>query len=93
MSVDIPKAPSRNGRTIWLTRDEYAMLDECRHLVMGFTKSKMSWGVFLLSLAIGGVSIKAINGVLIRCPECEHEVEMKLVNPRIALASRNRKTG
>jgi hypothetical protein len=78
------------GTTIWLTRTEYALLAEGRELFIGFTKAKMSWGAYLCALSIGALATKALEGISIRCPECEHEVEIKLVNPRVELRRKSR---
>ena len=71
------------GTTIWLTKHEYALLNEGRELFCGFTGlKKISWGAYLSALSIGALAAKAITGLTIRCPNCENEVEMTLVNPR-----------
>ena len=79
------------GKTIWVTEKEYALLAEGRDLFTGFTKAKISWGAYLCALSIGALAAKVITGFLIRCPECEHEVEMKLVNPRMELRRKTRR--
>ena len=79
-----------SGKTIWLTEKEYALLAEGRELFTRFTGAKISWGAYLCALSIGALAAKVLTGFLIRCPECEHEVEMKLVNPRMELRRKTR---
>jgi hypothetical protein len=69
------------GTTIWLTRDEYALLNECRSLFTQFTKAKISWGAYLCALSLGGLAAKSLNGIITSCPECGHGVVMTLENP------------
>ncbi len=71
------------GKTIWVTDSEYALLAEGKELFSGFTGVKISWGAYLSALSIGALAAKAITGVLIRCPNCGGEVEMKMVKPRL----------
>ena len=79
------------GKTIWVTEKEKALLAEGRELFTRFTGAKISWGAYLCALSIGALAAKVITGFLIRCPECEHEVEMKLVNPRMELRRKTRR--
>jgi hypothetical protein len=84
------------AKTIWLTNEEFALLAQGKELFTSFTKAKISWGAYLCALSIGALAAKVITGVLIRCPECEHEVEMRMVNPRVELRQKPRtvqKTG
>ena len=78
------------GKTIWVTQKEYVLLAEGRELFTGFTGAKISWGAYLCALSIGALATKVITGFLITCPECEHEVQMKLVNPRVELRRKSR---
>ena len=78
------------GTTIWVTHKEKALLAEGKELFARFTETNISWGAYLCALSMGAIAAKAIAGILIRCPECEHEVEMKLVNPRFELPRRTR---
>ena len=71
------------GKTIWVTQSEYALMAEGKELFSAFTGVKISWGAYLCALSIGALAAKAITGVLIRCPSCGGEVEMKMVKPRI----------
>ena len=80
----------KSGKTIWVTPKEFALLAEGKELFTRFTGAKISWGAYLCALSIGALAAKAITGFLIRCPECEHEVEMKLVNPRFELPRKTR---
>ena len=73
------------GKTIWVTPKEYALIAEGKELFTQFTEAKISWGAYLCALSIGALAAKVITGFLIRCPECEHQVEMTLVNPRVEL--------
>jgi hypothetical protein len=75
--------PKNRGTTIWVSNPEYALLAEGKELFSRFTGVKISWGAYLSALSIGALAAKAITGVLIRCPSCGGEVEMKLVKPRI----------
>ncbi len=79
-----------NGTTIWVTNEEYALLAEGKQLFTGFTKSKLSWGAYLSALSIGGLAMKAAVGITMRCPDCRHEVEIKLSNPRSQLPRKPR---
>jgi DNA-directed RNA polymerase subunit RPC12/RpoP len=80
------------GTTIWLTRKEYALVAESRELFAAFSGAKISWGAYLCALSLGALTAKAISGVLIRCPDCGHEVEMKMVNPRSVPRRKNRQS-
>lgn len=83
-------------KTISVTPAEYALLSEGRELFTRFTKAKISWGAYLVALSIGALAAKVITGISIRCPNCESEVQMKLVNPRSEVPRRSRqgqKTG
>ncbi len=71
----------RRGKTIWLTEEEFALLNESRELFTGFTKKKISWGAYLCALGLGSMAAKALTGLLIRCPDCGAEVAMTLENP------------
>lgn len=82
----------KKGTTIWVTTEEHALLAEGRDLFTRFTKAKISWGAYLCALSMGALATKVIEGILIRCPECQHEVEMKMVNPRQELRRRDRTT-
>ncbi len=73
----------RKGTTIWLTREEYALINESRELFRMFTGVKMSWGAFLVALSMGAIAAKAVSGLLIRCPQCGSEVEMRVVKPKV----------
>ena len=70
------------GKTIWLTPHEHALLNEGRELFRLFTGARMSWGAYLCALSLGALAAKALTGLLIRCPNCGHEVEMTLHKPR-----------
>lgn len=76
------------GKTIWVTPKEYALLAEGKDLFTRFTETKISWGAYLCALSMGAIAAKVITGILIRCPNCEEEVEMKMVNPRFELPRR-----
>ena len=84
------------AKSIGVTDEEFALLAESRELFTGFTKAKISWGAYLCALSLGGLAAKASIGIVIKCPECEHEVKVNLVNPRSALRRKPRqgqKTG
>ncbi len=72
----------KNGTSISVTQEEKAFLAEAKSLFAGFTKAKMSWGAYLCALSIGGLAMKATIGITMKCPDCGHEVEVKLSNPR-----------
>jgi hypothetical protein len=73
---------SSDGKTIWVTDKEYALLNESRELFVKFTGvRKISWGAFLCALSLGAIAAKALTGLMIRCPGCGDEVTMTLVNP------------
>jgi hypothetical protein len=69
------------GTTIWVTKQEYALLSESKDLFTRFTKAKISWGVYLCALSLGGIAAKSLNGIVSRCPDCGHGVVMTLENP------------
>lgn len=71
------------GKSIWLTEREYALINESKELFRMFTGVKMSWGAYLTALSLGALAAKALEGFLIRCPNCEQEVEMVLEKPRL----------
>ena len=81
----------KSGTTIWVTHKEYALLAEGKELFCQFTEAKISWGAYLCALSIGALAAKVITGIAIRCPECEHQVEMKLVNPRMEFRRKTRR--
>lgn len=78
-----------DGKTIWLSKAEYALLAEGKDLFTRFTKTRISWGAYLCALSMGAIAAKAINGLAIRCPDCGNEVEMKLINPWLELPRRS----
>ena len=78
-----PTGKKDSGTTIWLTRKEFALLNESREVFRLLTGVKMSWGAYLCALSLGGVAAKALTGLLIRCPDCGMEVAMTLENPRV----------
>lgn len=84
-------ATKNKGKTIWVTQEEYALLAEGRDLFTGFTKAKISWGAYLCALSIGALAAKAAIGITMRCPECQHEVVIKVSNPRALLPRRTRR--
>jgi len=80
----------KQGTTIWVTNEEHALLAEGRELFTGFTKAKISWGAYLCALSIGALAARAVIGITSRCPDCGHEVAMKLSNPRAQLPRKPR---
>jgi len=80
------------AKTFWVTDEEYALIAQGKELFSGFTKAKISWGAYLCALSIGALAARASIGMVIKCPECEHEVEVKLMNPR-SLLPRKHRTG
>ena len=73
------------GKTIWLSEREYALINESKELFRMFTGVKMSWGAYLTALSLGALAAKALEGFLIRCPNCEEEVEMVLEKPHLVV--------
>lgn len=71
------------GKTIWVTEREYALINESKELFRLFTGVKMSWGAYLTALSLGALAAKALEGFLMRCPNCEEEVEMILEKPHL----------
>ena len=72
----------KNGRTIWVTDQEYALIAESKDLFYRFTKAKMSMGAYLCALSLGGLAAKSLNGILMRCANCGNEVEMTMHLPK-----------
>lgn len=72
-----------SGKTIWLTEKEFALVAEGRDLFTRFTGVRISWGAYLCALSIGALAAKSLNGLLMRCPDCGSEVEMRMVNPQV----------
>lgn len=70
-------------KTIALTNTEYALLNESRELFYMFTGCKMSWGAYVTALSLGALAAKALEGFLIRCPQCGAQTEMILEKPRL----------
>lgn len=85
------KTAKKYQKSIGLTNMEFALLAEGRDLFTRFTGAKMSWGAYLCALSIGALAAKVITGIQIRCPNCEHEVEMKMVNPRAELRRKSQR--
>ena len=81
-----------NTSTISVTKEEMAFLKEAKDLFSGFTKAKISWGAYLCALSMGGLAMKTTIGILSRCPDCGHEVELRMSNPRDQ-ATRKPRTG
>ena len=71
------------GKTIWLTHEQYALVNESRELFRLFTGVKLSWGAYLGALSLGALTAKALSGFLMRCSNCGHETEMILKKPRV----------
>lgn len=78
------------GKTIWVTAEEYALFEESRELFTGFTKTKISRGAYLCALSLGALAAKASIGITIKCPDCQHEVDITIANPRSALRRKSR---
>ena len=76
------KSKAKMAKSIGITDEEYAFLSEAKDLFSGFTKTKISWGAYLCALSVGGLAMKASIGITGRCPECGHETELRLSNPR-----------
>ena len=73
----------KGGRSIWITDAEYVLMNESRELFRVFTGVKMSWGAYLTALSLGALAAKSLSGLLMRCPNCDGEVSMILVKPRV----------
>lgn len=73
----------KKGRSIWVSEREYAMINESKELFYMFTGVKMSWGAYLTALSLGALAAKSLEGFLIRCPNCQEQVEMVLEKPRL----------
>jgi hypothetical protein len=73
----------KKGRTIWVSDNEYAMISESKELFRMMTGVKISWGAYITALSLGAIAAKSLSGLLIRCPNCRHEVEMVLVKPKL----------
>ena len=96
MATERPPVKKDKGTTIWLTHKEYALYAESKALFEGFTGAKISSGAYVCALSLGALTAKAVAGVLIRCPDCGHEVKMQMVNPRLVRPRerhRSQKTG
>lgn len=79
------------GTTIWLTTKEQALIAESKELFSRFTGiKKISWGAYICALSLGSLTAEALIGVVMKCPDCGREVEIKLVNPRLELPRRSR---
>ena len=74
---------AKGQKGIFVTETEYALIAESKELFQMMTKVKMSWGAYIAALSFGALAAKVLSGVLIRCPDCGHEVEMPLVKPKL----------
>lgn len=82
-SIEMATEGKKKGKTIWLTPEQYALINESRELFRLFTGVKLSWGAYLGALSLGALTAKALSGFLMRCPNCGAEVEMILRKPRL----------
>ena len=73
----------KKGKSIWLTEQEYVLINESKELFRMFTGVKMSWGAYLTALSLGALAAKSLEGFLIRCPSCQAQVEMVLEKPHL----------
>lgn len=74
---------SNTGKTIWVTSTEFTLLCEGKELFSAITGVKISWGAYLTALSFGALAAKTLSGLLIRCPECNSEVEMVMIKPKV----------
>ncbi len=73
----------KGQKSISVTEAEYALINEGKELLQAFTKARISWGAYLCALAFGALAAKALEGFLMRCPNCGGETEMKLIKPKV----------
>ena len=71
------------GKTIWVTDKEYIFIKQSKDLFSEFTGAKISWGAYLVILSMGGLAAKCLDGVKLRCPDCESETDMTLYMPEV----------
>ena len=74
---------AKGQKGIFVTNAEYALINESKELFRLFTGVNMSWGAYLTALSLGALAAKALEGFLIRCPNCEQEVQMILEKPHL----------
>ena len=65
-----------------LTLPERRILDEAKGHYEELFGVRLSWGLFLVSLALGVLSVRDIAGFSIACPYCSHVIEAKLQRPK-----------
>lgn len=81
------------GKTIWLTKAEFALLTEGKEMFRQVTGVKLSWGTYLCALSLGAVAARSIAGILMRCPNCGHDVELVMRKMTATLARQDRLRG
>ena len=81
------------GKTIWVTEAEWALLTEGKEMFRQVTGVKLSWGAYLCALSLGAVSARSIAGILMRCPNCGHDVELVMRKMTATLARQDRLRG
>ena len=74
---------AKGQKGIFVTEREYALINESRELFFKFTGCKMSWGAYITALSLGALAAKSLEGFLIRCPNCQEQVEMILEKPHL----------
>jgi len=73
------------AKSIGLTDAEHLVLNQAKKNFEVLTGAKISWGAYLVALAIGSLGTYAIRGYSLRCPNCEEAMEIKLVKPSLEL--------
>jgi len=66
-------------KTIGLTIPEKRILDQAKAFYEEMFGHRVSWGLFLVTLALGVLSVRDIEGFAISCPHCEHVIQATFV--------------
>ncbi len=65
--------------TVALTFTERQILERAKAYYEEIFGVKVSWGLFLVSLALGVLSVRDIEGFTISCPWCQRGIEARMV--------------
>lgn len=74
---------AKGQKGIFVTLAEHDILCQAKMNFERVTGLRTSWGAFLISISVGALAASAITGLTLRCPNCESEMSMSLICPRI----------
>ena len=65
-------------RNISVTTAEYAMLSQAKQGFEGLTRTRLSWGAWLIALSLGSLAARRLAGFKLYCETCGGEVRISL---------------